>query len=72
MLRITAKAETKDEAIKLIEPIEEEIKNRLGDNVYATEDINIEEVVARLLIEKKTNNIYSGIMYWWHDSKLSY
>ncbi|NRW42790.1 nicotinamide-nucleotide amidase [Clostridium beijerinckii] len=53
MLRITAKAETKDEAIKLIEPIEEEIKNRLGDNVYATEDINIEEVVARLLIEKK-------------------
>ncbi|AVK48814.1 putative competence-damage inducible protein [Clostridium beijerinckii] len=53
MLRITAKAETKDEALKLIEPIEEEIKNRLGDNVYATEDINIEEVVARLLIEKK-------------------
>lgn len=46
MLRITAKAETKDEALKLIEPIEEEIKNRLGDNVYATEDINIEEVVA--------------------------
>lgn len=53
MLRITAKAETKDEALKLIEPIKEEIKNRLGDNVYATEDINIEEVVARLLIEKK-------------------
>lgn len=53
MLRITAKAETKDEALKLIEPIEEEIKNRLGDNVYASEDINIEEVVARLLIEKK-------------------
>jgi competence/damage-inducible protein CinA C-terminal domain len=53
MLRITAKAATKDEALKLIEPIEEEIKNRLGDNVYATEDINIEEVVARLLIEKK-------------------
>ncbi|OCA97542.1 competence/damage-inducible protein A [Clostridium beijerinckii] len=53
MLRITAKAETKDEALKFIEPIEEEIKNRLGDNVYATEDINIEEVVARLLIEKK-------------------
>ncbi|NRT74330.1 competence/damage-inducible protein A [Clostridium beijerinckii] len=53
MLRITAKAATKDEALKLIEPIEEEIKNRLVDNVYATEDINIEEVVARLLIEKK-------------------
>jgi len=53
MLRITAKAETKDEALKLIEPIEVEIKNRLGDNVYATEDASIEEVVAKLLIEKK-------------------
>ena len=53
MLRVTAKAETQEAAIKLIAPIEEEIKKRLGDNVYATEDIEIEEVVAKLLIEKK-------------------
>ncbi|EKQ50449.1 MULTISPECIES: competence/damage-inducible protein A [unclassified Clostridium] len=52
MLRVTAKAENKNEAIKLIEPIEREIKNRLGDNVYATENVEIEEVVAKLLIEK--------------------
>lgn len=53
MLRITAKAGNKEEALKLITPIEEEIKNRLGDNIYATEDISIEDVVAKLLIEKK-------------------
>jgi nicotinamide-nucleotide amidase len=53
MLRITAKASDEDEALKLISPIEKEIKDRLGDNVYASEDISIEEVVAKLLIEKK-------------------
>ena len=53
MLRVTAKAENEEEALKLIAPIEEEIKKRLGDNVYATEDIEIEDVVAKLLIEKK-------------------
>jgi len=53
MLRVTAKAETQKEALKLIAPIEEKIKERLGDNVYATEDIAIEDVVAKLLIEKK-------------------
>ena len=53
MLRVTAKAESQEEAFKLISPIEEEIKERLGDNVYATEDIAIEDVVAKLLIEKK-------------------
>ncbi|OOM70192.1 competence/damage-inducible protein A [Clostridium sp. BL-8] len=53
LLRITAKAKTQEEALKLIKPVEEEIKNRLGDNVYATEDINLEDVVAELLTEKK-------------------
>lgn len=53
LLRITAKADNEKEALELIEPIEKEIINRLGDNVYATEDIDIEEVVAKLLIERK-------------------
>ena len=52
MLRVTAKAETQEAALNLIAPIEKEIKDRLGDNVYATEDIAIEDVVAKLLIEK--------------------
>jgi nicotinamide-nucleotide amidase len=53
VLRVTAKAQTEKEALTLIEPIEKEIKNRLGDNVYTTEDISLEEVVAKLLIDKK-------------------
>ena len=53
ILRITAKAENEAAALKLIEPLEIEIKNRLGENVYATEDISIEDVVAKLLIENK-------------------
>jgi len=52
MLRVTAKADNEEAAIKLITPIEDKIKERLGDNVYATEDISIEDVVARLLIER--------------------
>lgn len=53
MLRITAKANNEEEAVKLIEPIEMEIKDRLGENIYATEDVSIEDVVAKLLVEKK-------------------
>lgn len=53
LLRITAKAENEEEALKLITPVEVEIKRRLGDNVYATEDVSIEDVVAKLLISKK-------------------
>ncbi|MFW2489377.1 competence/damage-inducible protein A [Clostridium chromiireducens] len=53
VLRVTAKASNKEEALNLIEPIENEIISRLGENVYATEDISIEEAVAKLLIEKK-------------------
>lgn len=51
-LRLTAKAKNEEEALDLIKPVEDEIKRRLGNNVYATEDISIEEVVAKLLIEK--------------------
>lgn len=51
-LRLTAKAKNEEEALELIKPVEEEIKKRLGNSVYATEDISIEEVVAKLLIEK--------------------
>ena len=38
---------------KILQRLEIEIKNRLGENVYATEDISIEDVVAKLLIENK-------------------
>lgn len=53
ILRVTAKAVNEEEALKLIKPLEEEIKNRLRENIYATEDISIEDVVAELLIKNK-------------------
>ncbi|MFL0252749.1 competence/damage-inducible protein A [Clostridium neuense] len=52
--RITASAKTEKEALDLIEPMEKEVRERLGDNVYGTDDTSLEEVVGKLLIE---NNI---------------
>ncbi|HHV95502.1 MAG TPA: competence/damage-inducible protein A [Clostridiaceae bacterium] len=52
MLRITANCNTLEEADELINPIVNEIKNRLGDAVYSTENKEMEEVVADLLLSK--------------------
>lgn len=52
-LRITAKAKDKNTALKIIEPVEKEIRERLGDNIYGEgEDTTLEEVVAKKLISK--------------------
>lgn len=51
ILRITAKGKDEFEAKKLIEPIAEEIKKRLGDYVYGEDDDTLENVVARMLID---------------------
>ncbi|KEI12067.1 damage-inducible protein CinA [Clostridium novyi B str. ATCC 27606] len=53
-LRITAKAKTKDEAEKLILPVENEIKRRLGIAVYADGNVTLEEVIGKMLVD---NNI---------------
>lgn len=53
ILRITVKASNEEEAEKLILPVEQKIRERLGDNVYASGDTTIEEVVAKMLIDKK-------------------
>jgi len=53
ILRITAKAPNIEEAEKLIYPVEEQIRERLGDNIYGVGDTNIETVVAEILIDKK-------------------
>lgn len=52
ILRITARADSRVEAEKLIVPVEAEICERLGDNIYGTGDTSIEDAVAELLIEK--------------------
>ncbi|MGB9840374.1 competence/damage-inducible protein A [Thermovenabulum sp.] len=51
-IRITAKAKNKEEAIQMIIPIEEEIKRRVGNYIYAFDDQKIEDVIAKMLIEK--------------------
>ena len=51
-LRITAKAETADEADRMCAPVVDEICSRLGDVVYGTDMNSIEERVVALLKEK--------------------
>lgn len=53
ILRVTAKAETKEEAVRLIEPVEKEIRKRLGENIYGVDDTTLEAEIAKLLLEKK-------------------
>jgi len=52
ILRITAKAKSKEEAEKLIEAVERKIRRRLGDFIYGEGDVTLEEVVVKLLMEK--------------------
>lgn len=53
LLRVTAKADTKEEADKLAQPVIEEIIKRLGSYVYGVDCSSIEEKVVQLLKEKK-------------------
>jgi nicotinamide-nucleotide amidase len=48
-VRITAKAATAREADELIEPVAEEVRRRLGDEVFTSEDESLEQAVVRLL-----------------------
>jgi nicotinamide-nucleotide amidase len=53
VFRVTAKAESKEKCIELIEPVKEELINRFGkDNAYVVESGNVEDKVAKLLLEK--------------------
>lgn len=53
LLRVTAKAQSEEEAEKLMIPVIDEIKSRLGDYIYGIDCKSIEEAVAKLLIERK-------------------
>ena len=52
LFRITAKANSKEEGLKLIEPVKKQIIDRLGIDVYGEDDEKIEEVVSKLLIDR--------------------
>lgn len=52
IFRITAKAKNEEEARKLINPIKEEVCNRLGDAVYNTGDTTLQDTVSEMLVNK--------------------
>lgn len=53
ILRITARANTEEEAVELIKPIESKIREKLGINIYGENDDTMEEVIGKLLINKE-------------------
>ena len=51
-VRIAAKASSREEAMKLIAPVEAEVRGLLGGHVFAVDDETMEDAVGRLLREK--------------------
>jgi len=51
--RITAKASSEREGLRLIKPMEAEIRKRLGDNIYGEGDVTLEGTVGEMLVNKK-------------------
>lgn len=51
ILRITAKSDTEENANKLIIPVENEIRRRLGMHIYGEGETSLEAVLAELLIK---------------------
>lgn len=52
ILRITAKAKTKEEAKSMIEPVAREIYKRFGNDIYGEGETNMQTVTAELLVKK--------------------
>ncbi|NLL67957.1 MAG: competence/damage-inducible protein A [Clostridiaceae bacterium] len=52
VIRVTARSKNHDEAMGMIAPVIEKIKERLGSNLYAFNGETLDEVVAQLLIEQ--------------------
>ena len=53
LLRVTAKADSKENADRLMMPVIDEIKNRLGNYIYGIDTGSVEETAVKLLKEKK-------------------
>jgi nicotinamide-nucleotide amidase len=61
-VRIAAKAANKDEAMKLIAPLEAEVRELMGTTVFAVDDETMEHVVGRLLrTQGKTVAVYEDL-----------
>jgi len=61
-VRIAAKAANRAEAIKMIAPLEAEVRSLLGSAIFAADDETMEKVVGQLLREKnRTVALYEDI-----------
>ncbi len=52
-IRITAKANSREEAESMIQPVAETVQRRLGNSIYGTDSDTLESVVATKLKEKQ-------------------
>ena len=52
MLRVTASAQSEEDAKRLIKPVEDEIRSRVGQFIYTAEYATMAETIIRLLIDK--------------------
>jgi nicotinamide-nucleotide amidase len=61
-VRIAAKAGSREEALQLIAAVEAEVRDLLGDYIFATDDETMEDVIGNLLREKnRTVSIYEDV-----------
>jgi len=61
-VRIAAKAADRSEAMKMIAPVEAEVRSLLGNAIFAADDETMEHVVGRLLCEQnKTVAVYEDL-----------
>jgi nicotinamide-nucleotide amidase len=61
-VRIAAKAANRDEAMRLIAPLETEVRELLGNTVFAVDEETMEHVVGRLLrAQDKTVAVYEDL-----------
>jgi nicotinamide-nucleotide amidase len=51
-LRLTARVMTREEGIVALDPIEAEIRSRLGSNVFGSDDESLETIIVRRLTER--------------------
>jgi nicotinamide-nucleotide amidase len=51
-IRIAAKAATKEEALRLVEPVEAEMRRLIGKHIFAVDEETMEDAVGKLLREK--------------------
>jgi len=58
-MRVTAKAESEEEAKKLVKPVVDELFNRFGNAIFTTkEEVTLEESIVNLM---KENNLTLGV-----------